>query len=124
MVLFYHSLSVLSYIFVTVFLSIFPFIWLLLCFLYSFSLFVYVVLFFSASLLLLSSRVGSNASTCIASTGDVLKATVYILIPSLCMLCFVIHSHGLSLIYMLYCTLFRGFQPFFVLFTYYQFDSV
>ena len=40
----------------------------------------------SPSSFLLSSRGWSFASTCRASTGKVLKAPVYILMPSLCML--------------------------------------
>ena len=40
----------------------------------------------SLSSLLLNSKDGSFASTCRASTGEVLKALVYILMPSLCML--------------------------------------
>ena len=99
MILFH--LYALSYILVPVFLDVLLFVCFLLCFLYSFDSLchlgylrasIYVMLLFSlytnlsSSSFLLSSLFGSHVSAYSDSTGYVLKAPLYILIPSLCML--------------------------------------
>ena len=75
----------------------------------------------SRSSCLLSSRGGSYASMCSDSTGDVLKAIVYILISYLHMkflislgkLCYIVSKHSPSLIYIIHCTVLR-FSPHFL----------
>ena len=88
-------LSALSYIIVPVFLGVLLLVWLLLSFL---SVIQCIqrncqcgvapqsIQESPPSLFLLSSLVGSHASACNNSTGNVLNVPVYIFIPSLCML--------------------------------------